>query len=68
MDKNELPDLCKEIDAPNPERDLFAISNYFSQACAVGQWVPEKDYDAKLRTAKGLLYSRFKLSYKASNL
>jgi len=49
MDKNELPALCNEIDAPAPEKDLFAISKYFSEACAPGPWVPEKDYDATLR-------------------
>jgi len=29
--------------------DLFAISKYFSEACAPGPPVPEKDYDATLR-------------------
>lgn len=49
MDKGELPPFCDEINAPTPEKDLNAVSQYFGAACAPGAWVPEKEIDKKLK-------------------
>jgi melanoma-associated antigen p97 len=37
MDKGQLPKYCEAINAPTPEKDLYAISNYFKAACAPGK-------------------------------
>jgi hypothetical protein len=48
MDKKELSKLCNDVNAPTPERDIYAVSNYFSAACAPGTWIPEKTKDHDL--------------------
>lgn len=48
MDKKQLPRFCDAIEATTPEKDLYAISNYFKHACAPGAWVPERDKDREL--------------------
>jgi hypothetical protein len=48
MDKNQLPKLCDRLNAPTLEKDLYAFSTYFKEACAPGAWIPEKTRDDEL--------------------